>query len=42
MLKNNHFPLFDIAYQGFASGDFDKDASPIRMFAKTGKEFFVA
>lgn len=27
---NNHLPLFDSAYQGFASGNLDKDAAPIR------------
>lgn len=26
----NHLPLFDSAYQGFASGNLDKDAAPIR------------
>ncbi|XP_070155748.1 aspartate aminotransferase, cytoplasmic [Polyergus mexicanus] len=33
------FPLFDSAYQGFASGDLDKDAYAIRMFAERGIEF---
>ncbi|KAJ4704285.1 Aspartate aminotransferase [Melia azedarach] len=28
----NHFPFFDMAYQGFASGDLDKDAQAIRIF----------
>ncbi|KAH9736877.1 Aspartate aminotransferase [Citrus sinensis] len=27
-----HFPFFDMAYQGFASGDLDKDAQAIRIF----------
>ncbi|TXG58938.1 hypothetical protein EZV62_016767 [Acer yangbiense] len=30
----NHFPFFDMAYQGFASGDLDKDARAIRIFLK--------
>eukprot|EP01103_Thecamoeba_quadrilineata_P001383 TRINITY_DN11229_c0_g1_i1.p1 TRINITY_DN11229_c0_g1~~TRINITY_DN11229_c0_g1_i1.p1 ORF type:complete len:424 (+),score=77.62 TRINITY_DN11229_c0_g1_i1:31-1302(+) len=30
------YPLFDSAYQGFASGDPEKDAYPIRLFAKEG------
>ena len=25
----NHYPFFDMAYQGFASGDMDKDAKDI-------------
>ncbi|EFN68664.1 Aspartate aminotransferase, cytoplasmic [Camponotus floridanus] len=33
------FPLFDSAYQGFASGDLDKDAYAVRMFAERGIEF---
>jgi len=34
--EKGHFPLFDSAYQGFASGDTDKDAYPIRLFTKDG------
>ncbi|CAK9300307.1 unnamed protein product [Gordionus sp. m RMFG-2023] len=34
--------LFDIAYQGFASGDPDKDAYAVRLFASKGIEFFAA
>ncbi|KAL0106580.1 hypothetical protein PUN28_016344 [Cardiocondyla obscurior] len=33
------FPLFDSAYQGFASGDLEKDAYAVRMFAERGIEF---
>ncbi|XP_076241919.1 glutamate oxaloacetate transaminase 1 [Calliopsis andreniformis] len=33
------FPLFDSAYQGFASGDLDKDAFAVRLFAERGIEF---
>ncbi|CAK9826572.1 Aspartate aminotransferase, cytoplasmic [Anthophora retusa] len=36
------FPLFDSAYQGFASGDLDKDACAARMFAERGIEFMYA
>ncbi|RVW40917.1 Aspartate aminotransferase, mitochondrial [Vitis vinifera] len=32
----NHFPFFDMAYQGFASGDLDKDAKAIRIFLEDG------
>lgn len=35
-------PLFDIAYQGFASGNPDEDAWAVRMFADAGLELFVA
>lgn len=35
------FPLFDSAYQGFASGDLDKDATAIRLFASRGFEMLV-
>lgn len=33
--------LFDIAYQGFASGDKDEDAWPIRYFYEANMEFVV-
>lgn len=31
-----HFAFFDMAYQGFASGDTDKDAYALRKFVKDG------
>ena len=31
-----HFPFFDMAYQGFASGDTNKDAYALRHFVKEG------
>lgn len=34
--KNGHLPLFDSAYQGFASGDLNKDAAPIRDAISSG------
>ena len=37
--KKRLFPLFDSAYQGFASGDLDKDAYSVRLFAERGIEF---
>lgn len=40
--EKNIFPLFDIAYQGFASGDLDADAWAVRMFAGLNVEFFAA
>jgi len=36
------FPFFDCAYQGFASGDLDKDAQSVRLFVNKGLELFVA
>jgi aspartate aminotransferase len=35
------FPLLDSAYQGFASGDFDKDAFACRLFVELGIEMMV-
>lgn len=35
------FPLFDSAYQGFASGDLDKDAFAVRYFAENGFELIL-
>jgi len=32
--RKNHFSAFDSAYQGFASGDLEKDAYSLRLFAK--------
>jgi len=36
------FPFFDMAYQGFASGDIDKDAAPVRMFLKDGHQIALS
>jgi len=36
-----HFVLFDSAYQGFASGDLDKDAHSIRLFTKRNIPFIL-
>jgi len=38
----NLFPFFDTAYQGFCSGDLDKDAASIRLFVDEGHELFIA
>ena len=35
------FPVFDIAYQGFSSGDKDVDAWPVRYFYEQNLEFFA-
>jgi len=39
--EKNHFPFLDCAYQGFASGDPDRDAQSVRMFVRKGFEFLV-
>ncbi|KAL1552221.1 Aspartate aminotransferase, cytoplasmic [Salvia divinorum] len=40
--EKNHIPFFDVAYQGFASGSLDEDASSVRLFADRGMELLVA
>jgi len=40
--EKKHFPLFDIAYQGFSTGDVDEDAYCVREFVKKGLEVFAA
>lgn len=42
MRAKKHFPFFDCAYQGFASGDLDNDAWAIRYFVQEGFELCVA
>lgn len=42
MKEKNHFPFFDCAYQGFASGDLAKDAWAVRYFIQQGFELLVA
>jgi len=39
--EKEHFPFFDAAYQGFASGDPVKDALPIRQFLDDGHQLLV-
>jgi len=36
MLRKGHYAFFDCAYQGFASGDLDRDAWAVRDFVKRG------
>lgn len=40
--EKHHFPFFDTAYQGFASGDLARDAWAIRYFTEQGFELCVA
>ena len=42
MKKNSLIPFFDSAYQGFASGDLDKDAWAVRYFLSQGFQMLVA
>ena len=37
-----HFPFFDCAYQGFASGDLENDAWAVRYFVSQGFEMCIA
>lgn len=41
MLLKNHYAFFDCAYQGFASGDLDKDAWAVRHFVQKGVPLLV-
>ena len=36
VLEREILPLFDLAYQGFATGDIDEDAYAVRLFANEG------
>ncbi len=40
--RKSFIPFFDMAYQGFATGDLNKDCWPIRYFAEQGLQIFVA
>ena len=40
--KRNLLPYFDMAYQGFASGDVDKDAFALRYFIDEGHNVLLA
>ncbi|KAL5022782.1 hypothetical protein ScPMuIL_001937 [Solemya velum] len=40
--KRKLFPFFDMAYQGFASGDITKDAFALRQFISDGHEVALA
>lgn len=40
--ERRHFTFFDTAYQGFASGDLERDAWAIRYFVQEGFELCVA
>lgn len=40
--QKNHFPFFDCAYQGFASGNLARDAAAVHYFVEQGFELLVA
>jgi len=42
MQERKHFPFFDIAYQGYATGDTDRDAAALRLFVDRGFELVCA
>lgn len=41
MKEKGHFAFFDCAYQGFASGDPDRDAQAVRLFVEDGHQVLV-
>ncbi|KAK7693651.1 hypothetical protein QCA50_003220 [Cerrena zonata] len=41
ILAKGHYAFFDCAYQGFASGDLDRDAWAVREFVKRGVPLLV-
>ena len=40
--EGQHYAFFDMAYQGFASGDTNKDAYAVRQFIKDGHNICLA
>lgn len=40
--QKKHFPFFDSAYQGFASGNLGRDAAAVRYFIEQGFELLIA
>lgn len=40
--EKKHYPFFDMAYQGFASGDIHKDAFAVRQFIRDGHNLCLA
>ena len=39
--EKNHFVVMDMAYQGFASGDLDRDAAGLRLLANDGHKLLL-
>jgi len=42
VIECGHMAFFDVAYQGFASGDLETDAASVRLFVEKGVECFVS
>eukprot|EP00172_Hildenbrandia_rubra_P003917 Plantae.Rhodophyta-Hildenbrandia_rubra.ctg6954.p1 GENE.Plantae.Rhodophyta-Hildenbrandia_rubra.ctg6954~~Plantae.Rhodophyta-Hildenbrandia_rubra.ctg6954.p1 ORF type:complete len:483 (+),score=93.77 Plantae.Rhodophyta-Hildenbrandia_rubra.ctg6954:136-1449(+) len=42
MKEKKMLPFFDLAYQGFTSGDLDKDAAALRLFVDDGHKVVLA
>lgn len=40
--EKGHFPFFDMAYQGFASGDFNRDGKALRIFVDDGHQIALS
>ena len=40
--EKGHFVVMDMAYQGFATGDLDKDAGALRLFVRDGHRLAYA
>lgn len=40
--QKKHYPFFDMAYQGFASGSTDRDAFAVRYFVEQGHHICLA
>jgi len=40
--EKKHYPFFDMAYQGFASGDTTRDAFAVRHFVQEGHQICLA
>ena len=41
VMEKKHYVFFDCAYQGFASGDLDRDADAVRYFVERGIPMLV-
>lgn len=39
--EKNHYVVVDMAYQGFATGDLDRDAAGVRLLAKDGHKLML-
>ncbi|XP_019855412.1 PREDICTED: aspartate aminotransferase, mitochondrial-like [Amphimedon queenslandica] len=40
--EKNHYVFMDMAYQGFSTGDLDRDASALRLFVRDGHQLSYA